>query len=272
MMLFDKNLAIIAEETLADLEAAGIAGSRPGDITRILLASFNKQLDSFYTTLRVNHVQAFASKATDERLEMVGEIVQCSRLPGESDDNYRYRITHALEDAATANAIAVRLRVLSVGGVQDVIMKPFTHGTGSFSVYVVTEETITPDEILEDVREKLREVKAEGIRAEAYRPIIKEVQLGMRVVFEKGVRESEKSIALSLITEGVQDYLNGLNVGDTLDFAKFETIAREITDKATEVHIFNFKVNGRPVLNKSITPAWNERFVEAPVQNAVYVI
>lgn len=272
MMLFDKNLDIIAEETLADLEGAGIAGSKPGDIVRILLGVMNKQLDSFYKVMRVNHVQAFASKAKDERLELVGEIVQCTRLPGEDDDNYRYRITHALEDAATANEIAVRLRVLSVGGVQDVKMKPFTHGTGSFAVYVISEESYTPEEILTDVREKLRDVKALGIRAEAYRPTIKEVQVSMRVVFEKGVRESERSLALSLITDNIQDYLNGLNVGDELDFSMFETIARDVSEKAKEVHVFNFKVDGRPVLNKSIVPAWNERFVESTVQNAVHVI
>lgn len=272
MMLFDKDLAQIADETLADLEAAGIDGSTPGDITRILLGVVNKQLDSFYTVLRENHVQAFVSKATDARLDLIGQLVQCNREPGESNDNYRYRICNAVLDAASANETAVRLAALSAEGVQDIMMRPFTHGTGSFSVYVLSAESYTPDEVLENVREKLEAVKGYGIRTEVYRPIIKEVQVSMRVVYDKTVRESERALGLSMITEEVQSYLNGLNVGQFLDFSRFEQIARETVDNIKEVHIFDFKVDGRPVFNKTIIPAWNERFVEAGVLNAVYVI
>lgn len=272
MMLFDKDLAQIAEETLTDLEAAGIDGSTPGDITRILLGVVNKQLDSFYQVLRENHVQAFVSKATESRLELIGQLVQCKRVVGESDDNYRYRICNAVLDAATANETAVRLAALSAEGVQDVMMRPFTHGTGSFSVYVVSEESFTPEEILESVRTKLEAVKGYGIRTEVYRPVVKEVQVSVRVVYDKTVSESERALGLSLITEEIQFFLNGLNVGQILDFGQFEKIARSTVESVKEVHIFNFKIDGRPVFSKDIIPAWNERFVEASVPNAVYVI
>lgn len=272
MMLFDKDLAQITDETLADLEAAGIDASTPGDMVRILLGVVNKQLNSFYGVLRDNHVQAFASKATGPRLELIGELVQCKKYAGETDSNYRYRICHAIEDAATANEVAVRLAALSAAGVQDVIMRPFTHGTGSFSVYVVSAESYTPDEVLENVRLKLEEVKGYGIRTEVYRPIIKEVQVSMRVVYDKTVRESERLLGLSMITDEIQRYLNGLNSGDTLEFESFESIARRTVDNVKEVHVFNFRIDGRPVFNKDIIPAWNERFVESTSQNAVYVI
>lgn len=272
MMLFDKDLAQIADETLADLEAAGIDGSTPGDITRILLGVVNKQLDSFYGTLRENHIQAFVSKAVGPRLELIGQLVQCKKNAGESDDNYRYRICNAVLDAASANETAVRLAALSATGVQDVIMRPFTHGTGSFSIYVVSENSHTPEEVLENVRAKLEETKGYGIRTEVYRPIVKEVRVSMRVVYDKRVSESERSLGLSMITEEIQNYLNGLNVGEILDFSSFEEIARQTVENVKEVHIFDFKIDGRPVFNKSIIPAWNERFVEATTKNAVYVI
>lgn len=272
MMLFDKDLAQIAEETLADLEAAGIDGSTPGDITRILLGVINKQLDSFYEVLRENHIQAFVSKAAGPRLELIGQLVQCEKYAGESDDNYRYRICHAVLDAASANKTAVRLAALSAEGVQDIIMRPFTHGTGSFSIYVVSELSFTPEEVLDNVRKKIEAVKGLGIRTEVYRPIVKETEVSMRVVYDKRVSESERALGLSMITEAVQRYLNGLNVGETLDFSSFERIARQTVENVKEVHVFNFKIDGRPVFNKDIIPAWNERFVEATTRNAVYVI
>ena len=272
MILFHKDLNQIAEETLAELEAAGILNTRPGDMVRILLAAINKQLGTYYTTLRDNHVQAFVSYAKQERLDLIGVLVQCTRYAGESDDNYRYRITKQIQSVATANQTAVRLAILSVYGVQEVMLKPFTHGTGSFAAYVITETAETPETILRDVEDALSEVKALGIRAEVMRPIIREVEVKIRVTFDKTVREFEKALMLDSAREFVSTYLNGLHIGESLVFDEFEKRVREVSELITSVNVFDLRIDGRSIIPKTIEPAWNERFVEAGRQNAVMII
>ena len=272
MILFHKDLNQIAEETLADLESAGIQNTSPGDMVRILLATINKQLGTYYTTLRDNHVQAFVSQATGERLDLIGVLLQCTRYSGESDDNYRYRITKQIQSVATANETAVRLAILSVPGVQEVMLKPFTHGTGSFSAYIISDMVSTPEYLLTDVDEVLKEVKALGIRSEVMRPIIKEVEVKIRVIFDKKVREFEKALIIESIRSEISDYLNGLHVGEELIFDEFERIARSHSEFITGVTVFDMRINERSIIPKNIKPAWNERFVESGRQNAVMVI
>lgn len=273
MILLDKTLEQIMSETLDELQGAGI-DQNAGSVARLLVSIMNKHLSTFYDTLKINHAQAFVSTAKDIFLDYIGQLLDCERLEEEAndDDAYRYRITKQIQVVASANRMAIRLAALSVEGVQDVILKRFTHGTGSFSVYVVSEDPVTSDELLDAVQEKIDEVEAYGVRGEVFRPILKNVEMKLRLVFRNTVPDLDRKLTISQVQEELKNYINGLNTGDSIIMTDINRLATDIYDKIEEVIIFNFKINNRPVLPVDQSLAWNERFIESDKPNALQVL
>lgn len=272
MILLDKTYEQIMEETLAELEGMGITERHAGGVARLLLSIINERLHTYYKTLKINHAQAFVSKAQGQFLDLIGELLDCHRQEGEDDETYRYRITKQIQVVASANYMAIRLAALSVEGVQDVMMKRFTHGTGSYSVYVVTAEPITPDETLNMVKEAIEEVQAFGVRGEVYRPNLLSVEMKVRLVFNKIVTDLERQLAIAQVQDELKKYVNSRNVGEPLDIRIINEIIKQIHNGIEEIIIFDYKINNRPVLPVTQTCAWNERFIESDKPNAIRVL
>jgi uncharacterized phage protein gp47/JayE len=276
MILLDKTYEQIMEESLDELE--GMQGDRnAGSVARLLLSIVNKKLagkDGYYSALKLNHAQAFVSKATDRFLDHIGLLLDCHRRDEEvgDDEAFRYRITKQIQIVASANYTAVRLAALSVEGVQDVMMKRWTHGTGSFSVYVITENPITPQEVLDEVARQIMDSEAYGIRGEVFRPNLITVQAKIRLVFNKTVPELDRKLAIAQAQDRIREYINSRNVGEPLTMTEINKAMTEIHPGIEEVILFDYRLNDRPVLPVDQQGAWNERFIESDKPNAVYVM
>lgn len=274
MILLDKKYEQILEETLVELEGMGIQDRTPGGVARLFLVNINKQLSSYYETLRLNHAQAFVSKANGPYLDMIGTLLDCHRIPEEVNDDeaYRYRITKQIQIVASANEMAVRLAALSVEGVQDVMMKRYTHGTGSFSVYVITENPVTPQEILDLVQEAIDNTEAYGVRGEVFRPILLEIDVRVRLIFNKTVADLDRKLAIAQAQDSLKYYVNSRNVGDAMVVNDIHKLLRDTHSGIEEAILFDYKINNRPVLPVDHEPAWNERYIESDKPNAIQVI
>ena len=276
MILLDKSYEQIMKETLDELEGMGL-DRNAGGVARLLLSIMNKRLagqGGYYETLKINHAQAFVSKATGPFLEHIGLLLDCKRLPEEANDDeaYRFRITKQIQIVASANRMAVRLAALSVVGVQDVMMKRWTHGTGSFSVYVISDTPITPQELLDEVQRRINEVEAFGVRGEVYRPNMLPVEMKLRLVFNKTVPDLDRKLTIAQAQETARRYVNSRNVGEPLLITELNRAIKEIHQGIEELILFNYKLQSRPVLPVDQTCAWNERFIESDKPNAIYVM
>lgn len=270
MLQLNKSQAELNEIAFKRLEEAGL-GVSAGKIAKLLVSIINEIQADFYSTLKSQHIQAFLSKATGVSLDMIGELLNCHRRDGEEQEDYRYRISKQSLTLATANQTAVRLACLSVEGVEDVVMKAYTHGTGSFSVYVVTDNPQTPDNIIESVREKLDEFKAYGIRAEAFSPKILPVELKARIIFDKRVVDLDKQMVRKQAEQMIKDYVNSINVGDILNIKQIKDDVYNSHKDIFSVDIYHFRISNRPCLLVPQESDWNERFVEAGTPDAILV-
>lgn len=272
MILMKKTLEEIMQETTVELEGMGITDSDAGSVARLFLTIINKQLTTFYEALDVNIAQAFVSTATDSFLDKIGLLVDCERLSGEENENYRYRITKQLQTVASANQIAVRLAALSVSGVQEVKLKRWTHGSGSFSVYVVSDQAITPTDLIAEVQAKIDEVEAFGVRGEVFSPIPIKAELKIRLIFEKGVTDLDRQLAITKALEATKTYVNSRNVGDPFIINELKKEIDLVHDQISEIIVFMFKLNDKPVLVVDQECAWNERFIESDKANSIQVM
>jgi uncharacterized phage protein gp47/JayE len=168
--------------------------------------------------------------------------------------------------------MAIRLAALSVDGVMDVMLKPFTHGTGSFSVYVITQDPVTPDDILTLVQQKIDECEAYGVRGEVYRPILLPVEMKIRLLFKKTVPDLDRKLTVAQVQDALKTYVNSRNVGQPVFIKEMNELIKSFYSGIVDVIIFNYAINNRPVLPVDQDCAWNERFIESDKPGAIQVI
>jgi hypothetical protein len=270
MLNLEKTHLDLNEISFRRLEQEGL-GVSAGRIAKLLLSIQNENIAGFYEQLKLAHVQPLLSHAQGNNLDLVGELLSCDRKDGEEDEDYRYRISKQSLTLASANETAVRLACLSVPGVDDVILKAYTHGTGSFAVYVVSDTPQTPDSVLYDVNKALDGMKAYGIRAAAFAPKLIPVELRARIIFDKKVVDLDRQMVRKQAEQLIKDSINQLSVGASLDPRELEKeIVRSHSD-IYSVDIYHFRVNNRPCLLVEQSTSWNERFVQASEPNAVLV-
>lgn len=269
-LLIQKTMDDLMQAAMARLAKTPITETGPGGVARLLLAVFNEQLatdapdgEGFYKKLEVAHAQAFLSTAEGQYLDLIGMLLNCKRLDGESDDDYRYRISKQTLTLAAANQTAIRLAALSVPGVKDVLMKPFTHGTGSGSLYVITDDPSQTASVIAQVQAAVDEVAAYGVRVHVFAPTTIPVEMRIRLIFDKKASEMEKKLIRNQATQALKDYINSRGPGEAIVINEIVQRVMQVSDLIFDIEILSMAVNHRPVLITNQTCAWNERFVES---------
>ena len=269
LLLIDKSFDTLMAETLADLQNTSI-NDGPGGVARLLLSKVNEKLSTFYDALQLKHTEAFLSKATGPTLDLIGKLLNCTRLPGESDEEYKYRIHQQPLSLEKANETAIRLAVLSVPGVVDVVMREFTHGTGSFSVYPILNDPYAWNaELIAQIKQKIESVKAYGTRAVVMQPRLSYVELKGRLILDGKVSDMDKVLIQHDATQAVRQYINTLKPGEVLEIRKVINLVTNVNPYVMDVEIYHFMINNKAMLPVDQESAWNERFVEAPTPHSI---
>lgn len=273
MYITIKNIDRLQTESLEKLQNTPLKDAGPGSIVRLLLAVINSELAECYSQLKTSHLGGFVSTAEGEFLDLLGDIVHCSRYPGEPDEEYRYRITsQELVDAA-ANKTALRLAALSVDGVRDVVMREYAGGAGSLSLYVVMDNPEQRERILNEVRASIEEVRGTGVRVEILTPDLVRIGAELGAVLRGGIPEYEQSELLFVLTQAASDYVNSLRPGDSLTIGGLteRVLSASTFNDNGERHILEVKVlklyrNDQEVMVEDQHCRWNERFIEDGVR------
>lgn len=263
LLLNIKNQQNLMTTSIEALQKTQLNHLGSGSVARLILAEVNKHIADLYQKLEISHIQAFLSFAEGDALDGIGELVNCERQTDETDENYKYRIHQQPLSLAKANETSIRLAILSVPEVRDVILKPFSHGSGSFTAYVVTDQIHVDEDILQNVTEQLDDMKAFGIRAEVLQPRLAPVEIRAKVLFNESLDGLERTSILDTITTTVRTHINELNPGDTLDMHTLRRSILDVDQAIIDIDIYHFTVKDKPVLVVDQVSAWNERFIEA---------
>ena len=271
IVLNTKTFEELQVEATADLQAVGF-NTDPGAVAKLFMNIVNKHIANLYNTLTVNHLRAFVSTADGDALDAIGLLLQCFRLTGETDDNYRYRITQQCLVLATSNETAIRLTALTVDGVKDVVLKPYSMGAGSFTVIILSDEDVTSTGILEAVRVKLLDVHGYGIRYTVVSPTLTYVSIKQRIILSDKLSDIEKqeirySVQLALI-----DYLSNLTIGEDIVLDKITRTIMNVSEDIIQEMNMEFYIDGEKALYVNQSCRWFERFIVSKEMDAVVVI
>lgn len=254
------------EQILNDLDyrlryQTDITNNDPGSVARTFLEVLTEEFYEFYTELDLAATMGFVSTAMGRYLDMIGTLLDCNRMLNESDDDYRARITNQVYVVAGANLTAIRLKALSVEGVRDIIFKEYSHGAGSFSCYVLTQDAQASASVLSAVQTAIDETKAYGIYAEVKAPVLIPVELMVRLVFSSDIGNAEKNTIRQSAIRETRNYIDGLGIGETLVINELIQRLMEISTKIKDLDIYGMQVNGvaRYVTNLNIK--WDEKLI-----------
>jgi len=264
-----KPTDLVVSSVLTGLEKLGVETSR-GSIARLFGQVIGEEVGTLYSTLQLNHLMAFLSTAEKEALDAIGFLLNCKRNDDE-DAIYKDRISKQTQNLATSNKIAIELAGLSVAGVQDILMNPFTKGTGSFSVFIITSPGYDQNTVLEAVKFAISETVAYGILFEVETPDLIEIELTVKLMFNTIASEADKITAFTNAQKSLKKYIASRAIGEAL-------IINEITEQVMSSHnnvlnyaLISIKANGREMLKVDQIPRWNQRFIESSKPEAIKV-
>jgi len=208
----------------------------------------------------------------------IGRLILCTNTQPisngaerENDQNFRFRISQASVGSANANETAIRLATLSVPGVRDVILKPYSFGIGTFSVFVLGDHPIISTGLLDAVRAAAETKAAAGIRVLVERPTIRGIELSIDIKFVLATGISEKQSITRAVRDSAINYINNISIGG--DFIVNELIQQvmDVSENIKDIKLRNpsigeFDVTSsknrkvQPILLANQTAEWDEQF------------
>lgn len=255
-----------AEEVLRDAmqiiaDNTPITNFKPGSIARALVEALKDEIPALYDYAEEVLNMGFLSRAEGEYLDLIGQLFNYPRRMETTydenteeiteqpidDDTYRYEISQRVLTAANANFEALRLAALAVPGVQDVIGKEYSHGTGSFSFYVVPGNGFTPTEVKSAVDEALS-VRAYGIRPNVILPIDLPIDLKIQLVFDEGTSIEDRESIRFNVKNGLMNYFGNFDMGQGFIYNDLVQEIMNTDDHIKDFTVLQFYINHEPAL------------------------
>ncbi|MEG1870831.1 MAG: baseplate J/gp47 family protein [Peptostreptococcaceae bacterium] len=268
ILIHNKDFKSLVEQTDKSLVENGFTIT-PGAIAKLFTDIINKNIAGFYETLTVNHMQSFVTTATGEFLDSIGKLLNCDRLLEEKDEDFRKRITHQTLSLAKANETSIRLAALTCDGVEDVVLKKYSHGPGSFTVVPVTKDRGVNQ--ISSVIQSLSDVSSFGEKVVVKMPILKLVKFNIGIVYAINIDDNEKQEIAMTVREEVIKYINSLRVGEPLIINELTQRIMQISEKIINYSCNSFKINNQLCLFINQGSRWDEKFAISPDSNSITV-
>lgn len=131
--------------------------------------------------------------------------------PEESDDNYRYRISTALQSFVKTNYFGIHDELTATPGISDVDIASANNGGGTFSVYVKSISPIASAKILDDTKRKIFQNIPPWANVTVTAPFYIGLKVAINVsVYGSSGTLSEQDILKKAISSTVSTFINNV--------------------------------------------------------------
>lgn len=205
--------------------------------------------------------QGFVSRATNEHLDLIGELVNYKRRTHQirdelgnlvdeliDDTMYRYEITQQILTMMSANETALRFELLLINGVSDIIGREYVLGTGSFSFILIEEEGYNSQDLLQEANETIRRVKGHGIRGFAELPANVSMDLTIRPVMKAGTISDNIQIAKVVIKQSLERWIASKVLGEGIIYNEMVHEIMSATNFVEDFQVITWNLNDSPVM------------------------
>lgn len=234
----------------------------PGSIAKLFSDIIIKYLSEFYDDLTDIHLQSFLSTSSGSYTDLIGKLVNCERYSQEeSDSSYKERISQQVESLSRANELSIRLEALKCSGVEDVVLKKYSHGPGSFTLIPLSH--IYSKNLEDEVYQRVHQVCSLGERVIVKNADFREIKLDINLVLAQSLDErQQQSIKVSVVT-AIDKYINNIRVGDTLIINQLTNAILSSSPEIINYTINSFRINNKDCLIINQSSRWDEKFIIA---------
>lgn len=240
-------------------EGTEIINTNPGSIVRTFSEVMAEEMGQFYSEMNLVSTMAFVSTAKGNFLDLLGAILNCTRLQGEIDENFRLRITEQVYVIAGGNETAIRLKLLELESVKDVVLVPFTRGSGSFTAYIITDEMETSEATIQAASLIVEKAKSYGVYATVKRPVLIYVNLGVRLLFEEGATLAQRSSITENVRTALKSYADNIEIGGKFITIEALRVMKNASEAIVDINIEEMYVNNARQFVRNVHASKGER-------------
>lgn len=238
----------------------GITETTPGSIARMFAEVLIEEFSPMYDDLDLVSSMSVVSKAKGPYLDLIGELLNCYRTANEDDEDFRARISNYVSTIQTGNLISLRLKALQIEGVADVQFKRFTHGTGSFTCYVIPQIYPITNKLLTRVEQVLNADAAYGMGVEVTTSTYSPVDINFNLIFQSKTSTLERQHIRTQVVQNVTAYMKGLNMGSAIIINEIVQRVMETSDQILDMEFKQIVVGEKEYFIKNIEPSLEEKY------------
>lgn len=251
-----------------------ITNFKPGAIARALMEAMAPEIPDLYKYGEAILNVGFLSKATEDHLDLIGQLFNYPRRSVTlydpkgilttkliDDDTYRYEISQRVLTAANANYQALRLKGLAVAGVDNLIGKEYSHGTGSFSFILITSYGFSALSVKAALETVFQDTKAFGNRASVILPKDVPLELEAQLTFKEATSNNDRDKIRFDTRTNLMNYFGNFNLGEGFIYNDLVQQIMSSDKNIADFTINKFYLGGEPTLLTNHSIYDDERIV-----------
>lgn len=149
----------------------------------------------------------------------------------ESDANFRFRIQREKISGEAGNETSIRLATLLVPGVADVVRIPYTRGIGTNDWLIRSTSTLVSGSLIDAVQTAIEDKQSTGMSNLAKSPNIVGVEMSFSLTYKTALEDAEKEKIRAEVRKNIAEYINNLNIGESLVLDQVVRIVLNSSDK-----------------------------------------
>lgn len=267
-MIIKKDRAEMLRDMYQSMQTrAGINTAEDGSIAKSMIDVIGYEIYNLFDYSDFIQQMAYVSTATGEYLNKIGELLDVQRIEFESDSDYRNRITTKVQTFAGGNKLSIEQALISIPDVADYEYREFSHGPGSYTVYIYPTVGVDNEYVLiQKVKDILAGVTSEGIFYDVKVPESVVVDLEMIIQFTDNSTEMEKRGIKTQIKQSVSQYISSLKKNQVLVINEIVQKTLNSSEKIVDMGIINLKINGKNQRITNTYPLTDQRFVVGSIK------
>lgn len=273
-MLIKRSQTEIIDEAVKKIaQNTPITNFHAGAIARSLVEAIGPEYPTLYDFAEDVLNQGYLSRANVEHLELIGTLFNYPRRletiydkeTGEYKEafidveTYRYELSQQVHTAVSSNYESLRLACLTTSGVQSIVGKEYSHGTGSFSFIIIPLYGFDEETVLAAVHEVVDKTKAFGVKPTVLSPIEVPIEIKVKLLFHEVTSDTDKELMIFDAKSAIHSYFGNFELGQGFVYNDFVQEVMNVNKNIIDFEVVSFYLNNGPALLTNQTILDDER-------------
>lgn len=241
-----------------------------GTAIRTIIEVVNGSVSSLFSSTAVNLQSTYLSNAATTVLDQLGKLVGLPRYAGESDSNYKTRLSKNKTLLTIGSISSIIVPILSMSTVRDVVVKNFIYGIGTIGLYLVGTGGPVDDSTLALAQSTATSQAAAGTTIVVKRPDYITISVYGTLSPNPNVNSQDTPQLQALASGAIQQYLSSLTMGQPMILAQLIASVINASQDITDFQVITMSAtdssgNTTELLVADYVPLYNQEVIAGTI-------